>query len=106
MYRYGRYHPSRRADEQDHPPAAAPPPSPELVAWKRQLADGVKAIEAFGEFASRQTYAAFVNPGLEVADVAIPLPLLDLYADQIKAVARPAPFGKGDETVVCRVCVQ
>lgn len=73
----------------------------ELNRWKDDLAERLEAIEACGDFASQKTYTAFVNPGLEVADVKIPLPLPDLYADQIKAVARSAPFGRGDETIVC-----
>lgn len=73
----------------------------ELNEWKDDLAKEIEAIEAYGDFASQKTYTTFVNPGLEVADVKIPLPLADLYADQIKAVARSAPFGRGDETVVC-----
>lgn len=88
--------PFLRVEEETQPRATT-----ELVAWKCQLADGVQAIEAFGDFASQSTYTGFVNPGLEVADVPIPLPLPDLYAEQIKAVARTAPFGRGDETVVC-----
>lgn len=76
----------------------------ELYGWKDDLADRIEAIEAYGDFASQKTYTTFVNPGLEVADVKIPLPLPDLYADQIKAVARSAPFGRGDETVVCGWC--
>lgn len=72
----------------------------ELNGWKHDLAKRIEAIEAYGDFASQKTYTTFVNPGLEVADVKIPLPLPDLYADQIKAVARSAPFGRGDETVV------
>lgn len=73
----------------------------ELATWKHELAKSVKAIEAYGDFATSKTYTSFTNPGLEVVDVKIPLPLPDLYADQIKAVARSAPFGRGDETVVC-----
>ncbi|KAJ4424245.1 hypothetical protein N0V82_001111 [Gnomoniopsis sp. IMI 355080] len=73
---------------------------PELTTWKHELAKSVKDIEAYGNFATSKTYTTFSNPGLEVADVKIPLPLPDLYAEQIKAVARSAPFGRGDETVV------
>ncbi|ROW04644.1 hypothetical protein VPNG_07420 [Cytospora leucostoma] len=73
---------------------------PELVAWKQDLAEGLKAVQFFGDFATQKNYSQFVNPGLEVADCPIPLPLISLFADQIKAVSRPAPFGRGDETVV------
>lgn len=68
--------------------------------WKEDLAGSLATIQSFGEFAARNTYSQFINPGLEIADCLIPLPLVSLFADQIKAVSRPAPFGRGDDTVV------
>lgn len=65
---------------------------PELTAWKQDLAKGLKAIQYFGDFATQRTYSQFVNSGLEIADSLIPLPLISLFADQIKAVLRPPPL--------------
>ncbi|KUI55593.1 hypothetical protein VP1G_02971 [Cytospora mali] len=74
--------------------------NPQLVTWKKDLAEGLNAIQSFGDFASQKNYSQFVNPCLEIADCLIPLPLVSLFAEQIKFVSRPAPFGRGDETVV------
>ncbi|ROV99032.1 hypothetical protein VMCG_06678 [Cytospora schulzeri] len=73
---------------------------PSLVSWKNDLAESLQAIQSFGDFATKKDYSQFVNPGLQIADCLIPLPLVFLYAEQIKAVSRPAPFGRGDDTVV------
>ncbi|KUI65191.1 hypothetical protein VM1G_00844 [Cytospora mali] len=74
--------------------------NPQLITWKKDLARGLNAIQSFGDFASQKNYSQFVNPCLEIADCLIPLPLVSLFAEQIKFVSRPAPFGRGDETVV------
>lgn len=67
---------------------------------KAELAGDLATLQAVGEFATQKTYSQFINPGLEVADSLIPLPLVSHFADQIKAVSRPAIFGRGDDTVV------
>ncbi|KAF3062256.1 putative 2og-fe oxygenase protein [Daldinia childiae] len=45
-------------------------------------------------------HEAFVNPGLTIANILIPLPLMPRDAETIRSVSEEASFGKGDETVV------
>jgi hypothetical protein len=58
-------------------------------------------LKSSGAFAAQKTYAAFVNPGLDIAGHGpIPLPLTVNDAESIKSVCERAPFGQGDKTVV------
>ncbi|RYP83663.1 hypothetical protein DL770_005356 [Monosporascus sp. CRB-9-2] len=68
--------------------------------WKEDLGTCLDAIETTGDFAACKGYSAFVNPGLEVAGAPIPLPLTPRDAQAIRAACRPAPYGKGEATLV------
>ncbi|KAJ0109209.1 hypothetical protein J7T55_009540 [Diaporthe amygdali] len=74
--------------------------SPACLAWKKELHQDLESIHAVGDFAVHNIHQQFVNPGLEVAGCPIPLPLIPLLADQIKAVASLASCRSGDDTVV------
>ncbi|RYP79365.1 hypothetical protein DL769_002989 [Monosporascus sp. CRB-8-3] len=68
--------------------------------WKEDLGTCLDAIETAGDFAACKRYSAFVNPGLEVAGTPIPLPLTARDAQAIRGACRPAPYGKGEATLV------
>ncbi|RYP35809.1 hypothetical protein DL767_003664 [Monosporascus sp. MG133] len=68
--------------------------------WKEDLGTSLDAIETTGDFAACKAYSAFVNPGLEVAGTPIPLPLTARDAQVIRSACRPAPYGKGEATLV------
>lgn len=72
----------------------------DLVTWKQDVAEGLGKTQSFGDFAVQKKYSQFANPGLEISDCLIPLPLVSQFAHQIKSVSRPAPFGRGDDTLV------
>lgn len=57
-------------------------------------------IKSIGDFATRRAYPLAPNPVLQVGGDIIPLPLHDRDAQSIKKLARQAPFGKGDQTLV------
>lgn len=74
--------------------------SAETIRWKADLLRSLKAVKTFGNFSYMKQHDIYTNPGLEVAESLIPLPLVTRDAENIKAVSQQAPFGRGDETVV------
>ncbi|KAK7744787.1 hypothetical protein SLS62_010020 [Diatrype stigma] len=74
--------------------------SPEASRWKADLLRSLKAVKTFGNFSFIGQHELFTNPGLEIADSLIPLPLVTRDAEILKALSQQAPFGRGDETVV------
>lgn len=72
----------------------------DFESWRDNLTEALKTIETLVDFSAETKYSDFINPGLEIADGLIPLPLVSLVADQIKSISRPAPFGREDDTVV------
>lgn len=68
--------------------------------WKQEFFNRLGEIKTFGDFACMTRYSQHINPGLEVADSLIPLPLVSRDADTIKSKCEQAPFGRGDDTVV------
>lgn len=70
---------------------------PQLAA---QLADLLSTVERPGDFYAAGT-AALLPPALEVKGVGpVALPLLPVQAAQLIATAEPAPFGRGQDTVI------
>ena len=67
---------------------------------KRGLLKCLNSIQAVGKVATSKQHRHFINPGLTISGVLIPLPLVPRDAETIKSVCRQAPFGRGDETVV------
>ncbi|KAI0402892.1 hypothetical protein F4802DRAFT_574226 [Xylaria palmicola] len=57
-------------------------------------------IESAGDFATVKRYQLAPNPALQVDDDMIPLPLQGRDAQSIKQLARQAPFGKGNQTII------
>lgn len=74
--------------------------SPACVAWKKKLQQDLESVQTVGDFAVQRIHTQFVNPGLEIDGCLIPLPLIPLFADQIKAVAKPAPISRDGGAVV------
>lgn len=74
--------------------------SPACVAWKKELQQDLESVQTVGDFAIQRIHTQFVNPGLEIDGCLIPLPLIPLFADQIKAVAKPAPISRDGGAVV------
>ncbi|KAG6365222.1 hypothetical protein INS49_006831 [Diaporthe citri] len=70
------------------------------VAWKKELQQDIESIQAVGDFAVKRNFKQFVNPALEIDGSLIPLPLIPLLADRIKAVAKPATFSKHGANMV------
>lgn len=68
--------------------------------WKQEFFNRLGEIKTFGDFACMTPYSQHINPGLEVVDSLIPLPLVTRDADTIKSKCEQAPFGRGDDTVV------
>jgi hypothetical protein len=73
----------------------------EPTPWRSCLLSCLGSIQTAGDFSWAESYHVFVNPGLEIDGYGqIPLPLCARDAQAIKEACRPAPFGKGDRTVV------
>lgn len=71
--------------------------SPELT---QQLADVLKKIQRPGDFYVHGTLRT-PSPALEVAGVGpVAFPLLPVQAEQLRALAEAAPYGRGDQTLV------
>lgn len=78
-----------------------PPESENEFGLREKLLDYLDSIKAACSFSSFQQETVFPNPGLRVEGCGlIPLPLVPQIAETIASVCAPAPFGKGDETVV------
>ena len=60
----------------------------------------LSTVQRPGDFYVAAT-AEFLAPSLEVQGVGgVALPLLPIQAEQLIAVADPAPFGRGQETII------
>lgn len=74
--------------------------SPACVAWKKELQQDLESIQTIGDFAFKKDFKQSVNPALEIDGSLIPLPLIPLFADRIKAVANPATFSRHGANVL------
>ncbi|KAK6078394.1 2OG-Fe(II) oxygenase [Seiridium cupressi] len=63
------------------------------------LSHQIKDIKSTGDFATSKSRSAFVNPGLEVDGISVPLPLTARDAEALKVACSQAPFGRGDKTL-------
>ncbi|KAG6040393.1 hypothetical protein E4U41_000677 [Claviceps citrina] len=73
----------------------------DFSSWQSDLLRSLDNIKTNGDFSWAQSYNLFVNPGLDVdGSGPVPLPLRPHDAEAIKQACRPAPFGKGSQTVV------
>lgn len=68
--------------------------------WKVELKAAIDAIETCGDFATMKQYAQYANPGLQINDTLINLPLDPAQVSVIREASRQAPFGRGDQTLV------
>lgn len=73
--------------------------SPACVAWKKELQQDLESIKRVCDFAVHKIYNHFANPGLEIDGCLVPLPPTPLFANQIKAVAKPASFSRHGSNV-------
>lgn len=70
------------------------------LSWQNLL-HALDNIQTFGDFSWADSYHRFVNPGLDIDGYGqVPLPLCPRAAQKIKQACRPAPFGKGDKTLI------
>ncbi|KAI9832827.1 MAG: hypothetical protein M1826_000993 [Phylliscum demangeonii] len=81
--------------------------NPQLTAEEQQnslrtsLLHCLSAVESFGSFATERCAQRLVIPGLSVEGVGdIGFPLSSHHARKLIGVSRPAPFGKGSQTLV------
>lgn len=79
---------------------AQSPQNVDFKTWKQEFFNKLGDIKTFGDFACMTRYPQHINPGLEVAGLLIPLPLVPRDVDTIKSKCEQAPFGRGDDTVV------
>ncbi|KAI0972310.1 hypothetical protein F4678DRAFT_460536 [Xylaria arbuscula] len=75
------------------------PGTPRSACWDG-LTSVLNNIKSIGDFATMKRYQLAPNPVIQVGDTLIPLPLTDRDAESIKKLARQAPFGRGNQTVV------
>lgn len=68
-----------------------------LKTWKAEFGKALDALEPHGEFASYQVYTQLANPGLEVLNKLVPLPLQPRDAENIKQVCYLAPVDRGQD---------
>ncbi|KAI1826249.1 hypothetical protein F4861DRAFT_498656 [Xylaria intraflava] len=71
-----------------------------LNRWKNDLKTILDGIQTHGEVATRKEYARYANPGLQIGDTLITLPLDPEQVPLIRNASRQAPFGRGDETLI------
>ncbi|KAI1121317.1 hypothetical protein F5Y10DRAFT_256528 [Nemania abortiva] len=67
---------------------------------KTELAATIDDIETCGEFATKKQYSQYANPGLQIGDTLIALPLEPAQVTLIRDASRQAPFGRGDKTLI------
>lgn len=67
---------------------------------EEDLTFALDLIQAFGEFAAKTTYTQFANPGIQINDTLIALPLDPNQVTLIRDASRQAPFGRGDKTLI------
>ncbi|KAI0911327.1 hypothetical protein F4823DRAFT_560976 [Ustulina deusta] len=65
-----------------------------------ELKETIDAIETCGEFATKKQYSQYANPGLQIGDALIALPLDPAQVTLIRDASRQAPFGRGDKTLI------
>ena len=71
-----------------------------MPSFATELARLLNGVQRHGDFCAVGTCEIFV-PGLEVeGNGPIALPLLPTQAEQLIAVAKRAPFGRGEQTLV------
>ena len=71
-----------------------------MPSFATELAQLLKSVQRPGDFYSVGTCEIFA-PGLEVEGIGpVSLPLLSTQAEQLIAVAKRAPFGRGEQTLV------
>ncbi|KAK9422234.1 putative Prolyl 4-hydroxylase alpha subunit Fe(2+) 2OG dioxygenase domain-containing protein [Seiridium unicorne] len=63
------------------------------------LSHQIKDIKSTGDFATSKSRSAFVNPGLEVDSISVPLPLTARDVEALKVACSQATFGRGDKTL-------
>jgi hypothetical protein len=65
------------------------------------LIDSISGIQVLGSFATSGSFTNYVHPGISVDGVgSIRLPLSSVDAESLIRASRPAPFGKGNQTLV------
>ncbi|KAH9893021.1 hypothetical protein F4778DRAFT_772644 [Xylariomycetidae sp. FL2044] len=67
---------------------------------RQRLKQIINAIQIHGDFATRSRYSEFANPGLQIGDTLIALPLDPAQVSVIRRASRQAPFGRRDQTLV------
>jgi hypothetical protein len=71
-----------------------------VPSFATELAQLLNGVQRPGDFCAVGTCDVFA-PGLEVEGIGpIALPLLPIQAEQLIAVAKRAPFGRGEQTLV------
>lgn len=55
-----------------------------LETWKHEFGKALDRLEAHGDATSRKAYTEFADPGLQVFDQLIPLPLQPQHANDVK----------------------
>jgi hypothetical protein len=71
-----------------------------MLSMAKDLAALLDGVQRPGDFYVTGTHEISA-PGLEIEGVGpIALPLLTLQAEQMIAVAEPAPYGRGEQTLV------
>ncbi|RYC64267.1 hypothetical protein CHU98_g1956 [Xylaria longipes] len=73
---------------------------PEDEGWKNELKETIDTIKTYGEFATSEQYSQYANPGLQVGDALVALPLDPAQVALIRNASRQAPFGRGDKTLI------
>ncbi|KAK5625328.1 hypothetical protein RRF57_001044 [Xylaria bambusicola] len=68
--------------------------------WMNELKEAIDAIETCGEFATKKQYSQYANPGIQIGEDLISLPLDPTQVPLIRNASRQAPFGRGDKTVL------
>lgn len=68
--------------------------------WKKELQETIDEIETCGEFAVKKQYSQYANPGIQIGEDLVALPLSPAQVPLIREASRQAPFGRGEETLV------
>ncbi|KAI0506565.1 hypothetical protein F5B22DRAFT_623502 [Xylaria bambusicola] len=67
---------------------------------RNELREAIDAIDTCGEFAIKKQYSQHANPGIQIGEDLIALPLDPGQVPLIRDASRQAPFGRGDKTLV------
>lgn len=69
--------------------------------FKQELLRCLDDVISTGSFSAYEDNKMYPNPGLHVNGLGlVPFPLNQHYAEALSRISSPAPFGKGDETLV------